>query len=144
MFDLSKRSAFQTVGDLRMLLSNLSTETRVCICGDANCFYHEERDRSVICLDNEDLSEFYEEAAQYPQPDGKDSPLTQFVRQEVPCRLQEVFDCSEEQLTDEVLQACVEALSKDSETLFNYDRIDDKLAEILRGFGIHGGDIYDT
>ncbi len=60
MFDITKHSAFQTVGDLRELLSRLPAETRVCICGDINCFYHEEEDRSTICLDCEDLEECYE------------------------------------------------------------------------------------
>lgn len=61
MFSILKRSAFQTVGDLRVLLSQLPAETQVCICGDSNCFYHEEQDRSVICLDCEDLEDCYDE-----------------------------------------------------------------------------------
>lgn len=63
MFDINKRKAFLTVGDLRALTNDLPAETRVCICGDANCFYHEEHDGSVICLDCEDLQEYYEENA---------------------------------------------------------------------------------
>ena len=51
MFNIAKRRAFQTVGDLQELLSCLPAETQVCICGDNNCYYHEEKDRSVICLD---------------------------------------------------------------------------------------------
>lgn len=60
MFNIAKRRAFQTVGDLQELLSCLPAETQVCICGDNNCYYHEEKDRSVICLDCEDLDECYE------------------------------------------------------------------------------------
>lgn len=63
MFDIDKRKPFLTVGDLRTLTNNLPAETRVCICGDANCFYHEEQDGSAICLDCEDLQEYYEENA---------------------------------------------------------------------------------
>ena len=63
MFDINKRAAFLTVGDLRVLTNNLPAETRVCICGDVNCFYHEEQDGSAICLDCEDLQEYYDENA---------------------------------------------------------------------------------
>lgn len=61
MFNINKRKAFLTVGDLRALMNDLPAETRVCICGDANCFYHEEQDGSTICLDCEDLQEYYDE-----------------------------------------------------------------------------------
>lgn len=61
MFNINKRKAFLTVGDLRALMNDLPAETRVCICGDANCFYHEEQDGSAICLDCEDLQEYYDE-----------------------------------------------------------------------------------
>lgn len=61
MFNINKREAFLTVGDLRTLMNGLPAETRVCICGDANCFYHEEQDGSAICLDCEDLQEYYDE-----------------------------------------------------------------------------------
>lgn len=61
MFDIDKRKSFLTVGDLRALTNDLPAETRVCICGDTNCFYHEEQDGSAICLDCEDLQEYYEE-----------------------------------------------------------------------------------
>lgn len=63
MFDIRKRSAFQTVGELRDLLKHLPAYTRICICGDANCFFHEELDASVVCLDCEDLQEHYNETA---------------------------------------------------------------------------------
>ena len=64
MFDIRKRSAFQTVGELRNLLKYLPTNTRICICGDSNCFYHEEMDASVVCLDCEDLQEYYDETTE--------------------------------------------------------------------------------
>ncbi len=138
MFNLTKRSAFQTVGDLRELLCYLPAETRVCICGDISCFYHEEEDRSTICLNCEDLEECYEGNALPPISANKDDPLTLFIKQEVPHRLQEILDLPEEQVTDEIVAACVEALNSNSDILFNYDRIDDKLEEILKTFGIAG------
>ena len=61
MYDIRKRNGFQTVGELRAMLNHLPANTRVSICGDANCFYHEERDGSLICLDCEDLNYCYEE-----------------------------------------------------------------------------------
>ena len=59
MFDIRKRTGFQTVGELRALLNHLPASTRVTICGDGNCFYHEDRANSIICLDCEDLDSFY-------------------------------------------------------------------------------------
>lgn len=82
MFDINKRKAFLTVGDLRALMNDLPAETRVCICGDANCFYHEEQDGSAICLDCEGLQEYYdentvlaEEKAQAYEATGTDKTL---------------------------------------------------------------------
>ena len=82
MFDINKRKAFLTVGDLRVLTNDLPAETRVCICGDANCFYHEEQVGSEICLDCEDLQEYYnentafaEERAQGSEANGADNVL---------------------------------------------------------------------
>ncbi len=73
-----------------------------------------------------------------PIPANKDDALTSFIKQEVPHRLQEILDLPEEQVTDEIVAACVEALNNNSDILFNYDRIDDKLEEILKTFGIAG------
>lgn len=60
MFDLNKRRQFETVGELKALLSSLSEDTRVVITGDDYCWYHEEEDGSCICLDTEPLDESYE------------------------------------------------------------------------------------
>ena len=51
MYDIRKRRGFQTVGELRAMLNQLPAHTRVSICGDLNCFFHEEQDGSLICLD---------------------------------------------------------------------------------------------
>ena len=50
MFDIRKRKAFQTVGELRALLNRLPAYADVYICGDANCFFHEQADRSSILI----------------------------------------------------------------------------------------------
>ena len=65
MFNLRKRATFSTVGELEEILRELPRNTLVTICGDSRCYYHEELDRSVICLDCEDLEENYKEAAEY-------------------------------------------------------------------------------
>lgn len=205
MYDIRKRNGFQTVGELRAMLNGLPASTRVSICGDANCFFHEERDSSLICLDCEDLSYHYEEAMEtllaeetpaerdkhleslwaeladvpmspetetmeapfyffssgtsrddiwrwfdqhhskgvahllhgaVPPADPETSPLEQFIRQEVPFRLVEVLDIPSERISNVALQDCIAALNSDTSVLFNYDRVDDKLREVLRLHGI--------
>jgi len=205
MFDIRKRKAFQTVGELRTLLNRLPAETTVCICGDANCFFHEETDGTIICLDCEDLREHYEEALEMileketaeerdryleslwlessdvplnPNTECIEEPylcfsigthreeiwrwfdkhhskgvayllyelshrtrptesaLTQFIREEVPCRLSEIFELSDEQMTDDLVQACVDALDNNTDTLFDYEKIDNKLREVMERHGI--------
>ncbi len=56
-------SPFRTARDLYYdklnILRELPIDTPVAICGDSRCYYHEETDRSVICLDCEDLDALY-------------------------------------------------------------------------------------
>ena len=206
MFDIRKRKAFQTVGELRTLLNALPADTRISICGDINCFYHEEQDGSLICFDCEDLRNQYNEwleetLASEPSaerdahleslwkelsdvpmdpktecmedefcffPAGthreniwhwfdehhskgvaylhngtassskeKEGALTQFIRQEVPYRLTEILDIPSEQITGEAIQECVETLDNDTSILFDYDRIDKALLDVLKKHGIY-------
>lgn len=208
-YDIRKRRTFQTVGELRALLNHLPAHTRVVICGDLNCFYHEDEDGRTVCLDSEDLADQYEEAMEYmlaketpeerdshlvslwheladvpmdpetetieapfyifdagthrediwqwfdkhyskgvasllredaPAPQVEETPLSQFIRQEVPCRLVEVLGIPVEKVTAEVLRACVDLLESDTSILFDYDRIDQTLLEVLKEHGICGGD----
>ena len=78
-YDIRKRRTFQTVGELRALLNHLPARTRVTICGDLNCFFHEAEDGRTVCLDNEDLDYQYEEAMEYmlakETPEERDSHL---------------------------------------------------------------------
>lgn len=209
MFDIRKRAAFRTVGELRALLNRLPAETTVSICGDIDCFYHEERGADAICLDCEDLREHYEEVLERmlsdETPAGRDqhleslwgeladvpmdpdteciiepylhfsrgtsresiwrwfdehhskgvayllyeasrpavlqeSALTQFIHEEVLCRLSEVFALSDEQITGELVYACVHALAHDSDMLFNYEKIDEQLRKIMAEHGVDGRD----
>lgn len=59
MYNIKRRKSFNTVYELKMLLAELPDDSEVCICGDSNCWFHIEKDESVICLDNEDLEESY-------------------------------------------------------------------------------------
>lgn len=205
MYDIRKRRGFQTVGELRAMLNHLPARTRVTICGDLNCFFHEEQDGSLICLDCEDLNGHYEDALEttlaeetpterdkhleslwaeladvpmnpeaetmeapfcifptgtsrddiwrwfdqfhskgvahllhgdVPPADSETSLLEQFIQQEVPFRLVDVLDIPSERISNAALQDCVAALNSDTSVLFNYDRIDDKLREILKQHGI--------
>ena len=65
MYDISKRKQFSTVGELKKLLENYSDDTQIVITGDDYCWFHAEKDESVICLDTEDLEECYEEQDDY-------------------------------------------------------------------------------
>ena len=210
MYDIRKRRGFQTVGELRAMLNHLPAHTRVTICGDLNCFFHEEQDSSLICLDCEDLNGHYEEAmedmlskeiveerdrhleslwcelADVPmdpetetietpfyifnagtnweeiwtwfdkhyskgvacllhgavpayQPDS--TPLNQFIRQEVPCRLVEIMEIPPEKITPLVIQECVDLLESNADGLFCYDKIEMLLLEVLKKHGICEGDM---
>lgn len=61
MYNINKRTQFNTAGDLKKLLANIADETPISICGDSDCWFHIEMDESIICLDCEDLEECYED-----------------------------------------------------------------------------------
>lgn len=60
MYNRMLRETFETVGDLKRLLKDVSDDAKIVVCGDSNCWFHIEKDLSTICLDNEDLEECYE------------------------------------------------------------------------------------
>jgi hypothetical protein len=60
MYNINKRAEFKTVGDLKRLLTDIPNETKIYITG-TNGWFHIEEDESAICLDTEDLEEYYEE-----------------------------------------------------------------------------------
>ena len=60
MYNINKRKEFNTVGDLKELLSTIADGTKIVICGDDYCWFHIEEDETVVCLDCEDLDECYE------------------------------------------------------------------------------------
>lgn len=62
MYDISRRKKFKTVGELKEILETISNETEIMICGDSYsyCWFHVEKDNTFVCLDIEDLDDFYE------------------------------------------------------------------------------------
>ena len=65
MYDISKRKQFSTVGELKKLIEDLADDTKVVVTGDDYCWFHIEEDKSLICLDTEDLEDCYEEDDSY-------------------------------------------------------------------------------
>ena len=61
MYDIERRKEFTTVGELKQLLAEVSNDTKVCITGDDQCWFHIEKDGSVVNLDCEDLDDTYEQ-----------------------------------------------------------------------------------
>lgn len=61
MYDITKRKQFSTVGGLKELLKDIPNETQIVVTGDDYCWFHIEKDGSVICLDVEELDDAYEE-----------------------------------------------------------------------------------
>lgn len=138
MFNIQKRDTFQTVGDLRVLLSHLPAETRVCICGNANCFYHEEQDRSAICLDTEDLEDCYEEAGSSPVSNNSLSIRTRFLEMEIPCRLEKMLGLPHGEVNPRITQACITSIMDDPNYRLDFEWFDIKLGEVLTALGLTG------
>lgn len=61
MYNINKRKQFNTVGELKELLKDIPSETKIVITGDDYCWFHIEGDESVVCLDCEDLDDCYDE-----------------------------------------------------------------------------------
>ena len=63
MYDVTQREKFvmATVKDLIKHLERLPPEAEVNICGDCIFYIHVEKNKSVVCLDTEDLDVDYVE-----------------------------------------------------------------------------------
>lgn len=57
MYDINERKKFGTVGELKSIIKDIPDDTKIVICGDDYCYFHIEKDRSVVNLDNEDLDD---------------------------------------------------------------------------------------
>lgn len=133
MFNLKKRKRFTTIGELETILRTMPADTPITICGDSRCFYHEALDRSVVCLDCEDLAECYTDTENCGMDDP---PLTAFLREEVFSRLNDSMELPDYLLTKELILSCVAELNSKSEQIFNNDRIDELLTGVLKKHGI--------
>lgn len=133
MFNLKKRKRFTTIGELETILRTMPADTPITICGDSRCFYHEALDRSVVCLDCEDLAECYTDTENREMEDG---PLTIFLKEEVSSRLSDSMELPDYLLTKELILSCVAELDEKSELIFNHDRIDELLTGVLKKRGI--------
>lgn len=76
-----------------------------------------------------------------PAYDPENTPLSQFIRQEVPYRLVEIFEIPPEKITPLVMQECVDLLESNADGLFRYDRIEMLLLEVLKDHGLWKGDM---
>jgi len=61
MFDIKRRKSFSTVAELTRLLENAPEDAIITIGGDTCCYFHIEKDESVICLDTDPLEDSYED-----------------------------------------------------------------------------------
>ena len=59
MFDINRRAKFNTVGDLKKLLENVSDDTQISMYNDSICWFHIEEDNSEVCLNTTDLAYEY-------------------------------------------------------------------------------------
>ena len=67
MYNPEKRKGYNKVKvkDMINILQELPPEAGICICGDSYVFIHVEEDNSLVNIDNEELSENYEEDFNY-------------------------------------------------------------------------------
>ena len=71
------------------------------------------------------------------------NPLLTFIRQEVPYRLADVLEVPSAKITPALVKECVNKMYDSCDMMFNYDWIDEFLADILKKNGIYvfdGGD----
>ena len=67
-------------------------------------------------------------------------PLREFVKQEVPFRLSEIFHIPDSELAPHIVDACIEDLYDNSDVMFDYDSIDAHIRGTLAQFGINPAD----
>ena len=81
-------------------------------------------------------------AAQTLRPyDPENTPLSQFIRQEVPYRLVKILEIPPEKITPLVIRECVDLLERSADGLFRYDKIEMLLLEVLKSHGLWEGDM---
>ena len=76
----------------------------------------------------------------YEKEQEDHSPLLDFIKQEVPFRLKEIFGIPDEKITPNIVDACVDFLCEHSDVMFAYDSIDEHIREILEANDIDPDD----
>ena len=59
MYDINKRTTFDTVGELKKLIENVPDNTKVYVIGSSGWF-HIEEDKTAICFDDTCLEDCYD------------------------------------------------------------------------------------
>lgn len=67
-------------------------------------------------------------------------PLREFIKQEVPFRLSEIFHIPDSELAPHIVDACIEDLYDNSDVMFDYDSMDENLRGTLAEYGINPDD----
>lgn len=75
-----------------------------------------------------------------PEPKDEHSPLLDYIKQEVPFRLKEIFNIPDEALSQTAVNDCIFGLYDNSDVMFDYDSLDDFLTGILERNGIYPDD----
>lgn len=76
----------------------------------------------------------------YEKDSEATSALLEYIKQEVPLRLSEVFNIPDDKLTPGIVDACIEGLYDNSDEIFNYDSIDARIRATLVQAGINPSD----
>lgn len=71
-------------------------------------------------------------------------PLKEFLKQEVPFRLSEIFHIPDDQLAPHIIEACIDDLCNNSDSIFNYDSVDAHIRGTLAAFGINPDDYEES
>lgn len=71
MFNINRHLQFKTAGELKECLKNIPDNTEVTVCGNNDCFYHEDWDKRRVCLDCENLEDCYDGQAAAVKTNGQ-------------------------------------------------------------------------
>lgn len=72
--------------------------------------------------------------------DNETYPLLDFIKQEVPLRLRNIFNIPDEKLGKSVIDSCIWSLYDNSDVMFDYDSMDEHLRQELVKHGISPDD----
>lgn len=76
----------------------------------------------------------------YEKNDEDVYPLLEFVKQEVPFRLKEIFNIPDDQLSPDIITDLIWSLYDHSDVMFDYDSMDEYLRRCLAKYSINPDD----